>query len=327
MTNKPGNLVLDDLAAELGLSKSTVSRAISGNGRVSDQTRKRVLDYAKAHGYAPNGIASSLARSRTNNIAVVIPTEAFYNEIPFFQECLMGVCEAAAKRDYDVLVATIGETDISVLERIISQRKADGILLTRSLVVDYPADFLKTAQVPFVTIGSSNDESIVQVDTDTAAACRELSSRVFSEKYARVALLLGNLQYIVNKSRYEGFAAALLETGFPKEQTLLYTDIEGGRAVRESCVNAVNAGAEHILCGDDFICAGVVEQLKAIGASRIRVSSFYNSDLLRNLSQVDSVVHVDVRRCGVAAGETLIRLVEKDPVAQKTFVPHSILRY
>ncbi|HMM31072.1 MAG TPA: LacI family DNA-binding transcriptional regulator [Clostridia bacterium] len=325
MTFKQKNLVLDDLAAELGLSKSTVSRAISGNGRVSEETRKRVLDYAELHGYMPNGIASSLARSRTDNIAVVMPTEAFQNEIPFFQGCLMGVCEAAAKRGYDVLVATVGETDVSALKRIISNRKADGILLTRSLVTDYPADFLKNAHVPFVTVGSSSDERIVQVDTDTLAACRDLTLKVLSQTRGRVALIVGNLRYIVNKNRYDGFAAAFLEAKRPLEEALVYTDVDGGKAVREACQSAVEAGAEHILCGDDYICVKAVEQL---GTNRdVHVSSFYNSDPLKNLPQVNFVVDVDVRSYGVLAGETLINLLEREPVPQKTFVPHQILTY
>lgn len=325
MTKKPKKLILDDLAAELGLSKSTVSRAISGNGRVSEETRKRVLACAKLHGYAPNSIASSLARSRTDNIGVVIPTEAFYNEIPFFQECLMGVCEAAAKRNYDVLVATVGENDISVLRRIVANRKADGILLTRSLVVDYPADYLKAARVPFVIVGSSGDEGIVQVDTDTAEACRELTASVLKQGKKRVALILGSLQYIVNRNRLDGFHAALAAEGVG--QTLVYADVEGGKAVREACLNAVNAGAEHILCGDDFICAKVVELLNGLGGTAVRVSSFYNSELLRNLTRVDSVVDVDVRSYGEAAGEALLRLLAGEPVAQKTYVPHRILRF
>ncbi|MEN6338495.1 MAG: LacI family DNA-binding transcriptional regulator, partial [Clostridiaceae bacterium] len=208
MTLKKQNLVLNDLASELGLSKSTVSRAISGNGRVSGETRKRVLEYAESHGFTPNSIASSLARSCTNNIGVVIPSEAFYNEIPFFQECLMGVCEAASKRNYDVLIATIAEGDISVLKRIVSNRKVDGILLTRSLVVDYPADFLKAAHVPFVTVGTSNDPGIVQVDTDTVAACRTLTNQILQFCTTRVALILGSLDYIVNKDRLEGYSLA-----------------------------------------------------------------------------------------------------------------------
>lgn len=321
------NLILDDLAAELGLSKSTVSRAISGTGRIGEKTRERVLACAGKHGYMPNSIASSLARSRTNNICVAIPDEAFYSEVPFFQTCLMGVCEAAAKRNYDVLIATIAEADISGLKRIVSNRKADGILLTRSLVVDYPADYLKSVHVPFVTIGSSSDESIVQVDTDTAAACRELTARLLNKEPSRIALILGSRQYIVNRDRLAGFTAAFEDAQKPLDPSLIFTDIAGGKAVREACQSALAAGASHLLCGDDYICAKAAEQLLSEGRTHTRLSSFYNSDLLRNLPLVDSVIDVDVRGYGLAAGETLIRLLEREPVAHKTFVAHNILHF
>lgn len=327
MTKKKKNLILDDLAGELGLSKSTVSRAISGNGRVSDETRRRVLDYAKTHGYTPNSIASSLARSRTNNIGVVIPSEAFYNEIPFFQVCLMGVCEAASKRNYDVLIAPIAEGDISVLKRIVSNRKVDGVLLTRSLVVDYPADYLKTARVPFVTVGSSSDPAIVQVDTDTVAACRALTAEALKRCSSRAALILGPLEYIVNKDRLDGYRAAFADAGRTVETSLVFSNVTGGKAVKEACQQALAAGAECVLCGDDYICAKVVEQLVADGVSNIRVASFYNSDILRNLPLVNAAVSVDVRSYGVAAAEALIQLLEHEPVEQKTFVPHTILYY
>jgi len=327
MPAKRQNLILDDIASELGLSKSTVSRAISGKGRVSDETRKRVLDYAETHGFTPNSIASSLARARTNNIGVVIPSEAFSNEIPFFQECLMGVCEAAAKRNYDVLVATIAEDDISVLKRIVSNRKVDGILLTRSLVLDYPADFLKTARVPFVTVGSSSDPDIVQVDTDTRTACRDLTRETLQKSKTRIALILGPVTYIVNKDRLDGFTSAFQAAGKSVEDAFICTDVAGGKAVKEAVMQAISAKAGHIICGDDFICAKATEQLSASGVKGVRISSFYNSDVIRDYSLVDSVVNVDVRSYGFAAGETLIKLLENEPVEQKNYVSHSILHY
>ncbi len=320
-------MILDDIASELGLSKSTVSRAISGKGRVGDETRKRVIDYAETHGFTPNSIASSLARSRTNNIGVVIPSEAFSNEIPFFQECLMGVCEAAAKHNYDVLVATIAEGDISVLKRIVSNRKVDGILLTRSLVVDYPADFLKTAHVPFVTVGSSSDSNIVQVDTDTLNACKGLTAETLQKSKTRIALIIGPLEYIVNQDRLDGFTSAFKEAGKPIEDAFIVKGVTGGKAVKDAVMQAVTAKADYILCGDDFICAKAAEQLSASGVNGVRISSFYNSDVIRDYSLVDSVVNVDVRSYGFAAGETLIKLLEHEPVEQKTYVSHNILNY
>ena len=327
MPHERHNLILNDMAAELGLSKSTVSRALSGNGRISDETRRRVVEYAESHGFTPNSIASSLARSQTNNIGVVIPTEAFYSEIPFFHECLMGVCEASIQRDYDVLIAPVGEGNISVLKRIVSRRKVDGILLTRSLVVDYPADYLKAARIPFVTVGSSSDANMIQVDTDTVAACKELTRQVLERNSAKLALILGPLDYIVNQNRLDGFHQALAEAGRAQSGAVVLTGVSGGKNIREACHSVAQSGADYIICGDDFICAKAVEQLREDGRSDIPVSSYYNSDILRNLPLVDLVMSVDVHAYGIASGNLLIDLIENKPVPKKTFVPHIILQY
>lgn len=327
MPHERHNLILDDMAAELGLSKSTVSRALSGNGRISDETRRRVVDYAERHGFTPNSIASSLARSQTNNIGVVIPTEAFYSEIPFFHECLMGVCEASIQRDYDVLITPVGEGNISVLKRIVSRRKVDGILLTRSLVVDYPADYLKAARIPFVTVGSSSDANMVQVDTDTTTACQTLTEQVLERSGQTPALILGPLDYIVNQNRLEGFSLALATAGRALTDATVVSGISGGKNVREACRSVTQSGVDSIICGDDFICAKVIEQLREDGRGDIHVSSFYNSDILRNLPFVDLVVSVDVHAYGIASGNLLIDLIENKPVPKKTFVPHVILQY
>lgn len=323
MTGRKDNLQLEDLAAELGVSKSTVSRALSGKGRIGSETRKRVLAYAEEHGYAPNSIASSLARSKTNNIAVVIPSEAFSNEVPFFQQCLMGVCEAAARRQYDVLVAPVGEADISVLRRIIANRKVDGVLLTRSLVVDYPADFLKDAGIPFVTVGSSDDDSVIQIDTDTVTACRELTRELLETEKDRIALILGNRTYIVNRNRRAGFVSAFADT--QRGKALFFDDVSGGRAVRQAVLAAVEKGAGTIVCGDDFICQKAAEAV--LGLPGVRLASFYNNETLRKLAPVQSAVHVDVRSYGITAGEVLLNLLDGKTVERKTFIPHAILRF
>lgn len=67
------NFTIADIAAELGVSKTTVSRSISGKGRISKDTRERVLRYIKEHNYKPNVIAKGLANSCTYNIGVVMP--------------------------------------------------------------------------------------------------------------------------------------------------------------------------------------------------------------------------------------------------------------
>lgn len=186
MARKHNTLILDDMAKNLGLSKSTVSRAISGNGRVSEQTRRRVIQYAEQHGYAPNSIASSLARSQTNNLGVIMPTEALANEIPFFHECLMGVCEAAAKANYDVLITTVCENDISALKRIVNKRKVDGILLACPPDSNETMRFLHAVQMPFVCICRAEDTPPDReaMRANSAASCETLIGLISGQPVA-----------------------------------------------------------------------------------------------------------------------------------------------
>ncbi len=80
------NLTIGDIAEELGVSKTTVSRAISGKGRIGEKTREKVLRYIKEHDYRPNVIAKGLAQSRTYNIGLVIPGSYHLVELPFFHK-------------------------------------------------------------------------------------------------------------------------------------------------------------------------------------------------------------------------------------------------
>ena len=149
------NITIADVAEALGVSKTTVSRAISGKGRIGRETRERVLAYIEEHDYKPNVIAKGLAQSKTYNICVVMPGEYDVVDLTFFQECLFGIQEIAGSMEYDILLSICRKNDISSLERIIANHKVDGVILMRTFVEDEQIDFLQTKNVPFVTIGSS----------------------------------------------------------------------------------------------------------------------------------------------------------------------------
>lgn len=86
------NITITDIAKELGISKATVSRTISGKGRISTRTKDRVLSYVNEHGYRPNKVAQGLAKSKTYNVGVTLPGDYNLVELLFVQSCLVGIC-------------------------------------------------------------------------------------------------------------------------------------------------------------------------------------------------------------------------------------------
>ena len=180
-TNK--NITIADVAEALGVSKTTVSRAISGKGRIGKETRDRVLAYIEEHDYKPNAIAKGLAQSKTYNICVVMPGNYEIVDWNFFQTCLFGIQEVAEVAGYDILLTTCNMNDISSLERIIANGKVDGVVLMRTFLEDAQIEFLQQKHFPFVTTGSTKYENVAQIDHDhTSITARAFEDNTKIEK-------------------------------------------------------------------------------------------------------------------------------------------------
>lgn len=228
---------IQDVAKELGVSTSTVSRAISGKGRIGKETRERVLKYIEENGYYPNAAAQSLAQSKTNNIAIILPEVDTLVEMPFFHTCMYAVEEMAQANDYDILVVITSGKDPRPLERLILNRKVDGMILTRTYENDCFVPLLLEKKIPFVTIGQTEKEGVVQIDSDNAGACMELTSVLLSKRIGRIAYLGGSMEQMVNKCRYKGYLEAYRQFGKEPESGLICMNLVNkvliGKAVEE----------------------------------------------------------------------------------------------
>ncbi len=298
---------LSDIADELGLSQSTVSRALSGKGRISEDTRRRVTEYIQKTGYRPNSIAKSLAQKKSFNLCALLPEDALNFQMPFFHQCLMGIGTAAVKHDYDVIITTVSERNCEQLKRVISAEKADGYIIMRAVADDPAMALLKSLHLPFVLIGSSDDRDIIQIDADNASASRELTRSVIQDGSIRPALLIGNMSYEVNLSRVRGYSMALREQGM--NAPMIYDGIGSVEDINNALISAVKAGADAIICGDDYICAHVLTSMHS-AEMKMPVAALYGSDMLSLLGTVKTAKLVDARALGSKAAEKLLSIID-----------------
>jgi DNA-binding LacI/PurR family transcriptional regulator len=168
-------ITISDVAEALNVSKTTVSRAISGKGRISEDTRRRVIEYIEENDYKPNVIAKGLAVNKSFNIALVIQGDCNLGDMPFPQNSMQGICEEAALNDYDVILVTTTGNNFSNLERMISNNKVDGVIIGNSIVKDKVVGFLKEKNIPFVFMETSNDRAL------GAFVCRALLEYIRGE--------------------------------------------------------------------------------------------------------------------------------------------------
>ncbi len=320
-------ITIADVAEALGISKTTVSRAISGKGRISAETVKRVKEYIEVNDYKPNVIAKGLAQSKTFNIAMILPADCNLSELPFFQSCMYAVCETAAARDYDVLAVYTMGNETKNLERILINNKIDGVILSRTRVDDELIKEVQKRNIPFVAIGATENEAIVRVDHDHRSACRELTSFILQSCRSRVALIGGNNTHMVTRLRYLGFTDAFKAEDLPLRPDLIYLNAESSESIDDITEDLLLKDAECIVCMDDMICSRVLQKLNKDRVSvpgKVKVASFYNSRLLD--ASVPSVTSLDfdVKKLGETAANVLLDMIDGKKVAPVTLLPYKL---
>ncbi len=307
------NITISDVAEALGVSKTTVSRAISGKGRIGEATRRRVLAYIEKYDYKPNVIAKGLAQSKTFNICVVMPEDYNLSDLPFFQQAIIGIQEIAGRMEYGVLLCIGKENDSSSLERILMNRKVDGVILLRTYLKDIQIELLQSRQIPFVTVGSTDYPNVYQVDHDQRSACRELTGILLMRRMEKIALLGGMESLVVTRNRLQGFLDAFEQTEMKPQEDLICLNLESRASVDGAVDEVMEKGADCILCMDDAICGHVLRKLRQDGRripEDVRLASFYGSSVLENSIPSITSLEFDARELGIEAGKALLDVID-----------------
>lgn len=220
MAGKRDEVTIAEVAEALNISKTTVSRAISGKGRVSEATRARVFDYI---GKGRQDAAAPLRTAQqgpTNNLALVIPKHFMRLDLPFLRKCMGGVWNMAAQRGYDLLLCYAGETDVGQLERQLESHKVDGVILSRTMLHDECVQTLQRHNVPFVAIGRVDDDKVPQVDNDQVGATAEMTRLLLQLGMRRIAYMGGCTNYTVNEDRLRGYLRGFSDCGVQVDQKI-----------------------------------------------------------------------------------------------------------
>ena len=272
-------------------------------------------------------IAKGLAQSRTYNIGLVIPGNYNLVELPFFQNCMLGISKTASMLDYDVLISVVMPDDISRLRRVVINHKVDGVILTRTLVNDASVAYLKEAGIPFVTIGSIEEEAVVQIDNDHRSACKELTEKLLLQGVEKIALIGGSQEYIVNGNRLGGFLEAYKVQGKEPVREHIFLDVEDETEVAQIVEKMAAENVECIIAMDDYLCSCVfntLRQRKIEVPGQMKVVSFYDSSLLANNMPSVTSVQFNVEELGEMTCRTLLKMIEGEEVQIRTLLGYQI---
>ncbi len=207
-----GQITLKDIARELGISPSTVSKALKGHRDISSSTIKSVRELAEKWNYKPDQIALSLKSGLTKTIGVIVPEIVHY----FFSTVISGIEDLAYDSGYHVMFCQSSELyarEVKAVEALLSNR-VDGILVSVSKVTENFDHFRKIQEngIPLVffdRICDDIDTDRVIVDDETGAY--DAVSHLISIGCKRIVHLSGPPNLSIGKSRTDGFRKALRE--------------------------------------------------------------------------------------------------------------------
>ena len=300
-------MTIEQMAEQLGVSKSTVSRALSGKGRIGKETRERVLALAGSEERKNKKMLE-----KTGNIAVVMPTDAYRTGGEYFHECLIGICEEASARDYDIMITDVTGNDYSGVDRLIRKKKIDGVILTRTMEHD------RTIQ----------NLAAIQVDVDNERASEDLTTYLISRGYRRFAIVLDYMEYAVNRNRYDGFCRALYQKGIPYEWSPLEFGITKYGIIQNLVRELMAKRIDCVVCGDDIICTSLLSAFLAEGyriPRDIGIASLYNSSNLSCFSPAVTTVNVKTRRVGRMVCNQLLNALTGKEYQKKSYVDYELL--
>jgi DNA-binding LacI/PurR family transcriptional regulator len=225
---------IGEIARRAGVSRSTVSYALSGKRPVAPATRKRIQDVIDELGYRPNATARALKEGRTRTIGLVIPPAS--NRLTHMQlDFVASVVDAAARADLDVLLSPSGGDHDKSFERLVSESRVDGVILMEIRVEDARVGRLQQARLPFVGIGhTAGDQDMCWIDIDYAGLIRHTVRHLADLGHRKVALVNRSPELVAAGygpalRAAEGFAAATAERGMEGIEIACGDDARSGQ--------------------------------------------------------------------------------------------------
>jgi DNA-binding LacI/PurR family transcriptional regulator len=292
-----------------------VSYVLSGKRQVTEATRQRVLRVIEEVGYRPSAVARSLRHGETRTLGLVVPP--MRHRLSTDQLYFVGaVADAAADHDYDILLSPSGGDREAAFDKLIGERRVDGIVLMETGEHDDRARKLAECQFPFVTIGRTGSDAHAWVDLDYAGLVAEGTRRLHALGHRRVALInrpqeLFDRGYGPAIRAQEGFRRACAELGITGP-SLCCDDLP---AAARRCVErivAVEPGVTAILTINEQALSGVLFALRERGLSvpaDVSVLAVASSRLATTVQPQVSAADVPAEEMGRHAVDTLLRLL------------------
>jgi DNA-binding LacI/PurR family transcriptional regulator len=314
---------IKDLARQAGVSAPTVSRALRGHGRVSDATRRRILQLAQELGYTPSLLARGLVTQRSFCVGLVVTTFAD----PFHSEVAQGVEEEARQHHYSLFLASTGVDPARELEvvRTFQGRQVDGIIVSASRAGNRHAELLQETGIPLVLVNTHvAGDNIYSIAHDDYAGGTLLLHHLLERGRRRIAYVGNERGVQTDVERRRAWRETLAAAGIEATVTAsgpngrLQGGVIAGERVLEAAFAVWGSPPDAIYCYNDTMAIGVMSVLRNHELrvpQDVAVTGFDDIDVAGFLAPPLTTVRQPRRQMGAEAMKVLLALIngEMDP--------------
>lgn len=310
---------IKQLAQQLGLSKSTVSRALNGYADVSPTTRAKVLQKANEIGYRPNATAKRLASGRSGHVGIILPASSHIFISPAFSKVLAGASSVLAKHDYQLVTTTVApfQNEMKVYESFINSGLVDGLFVVRTRINDNRIRLLDERKFPYICHGYLEGFTNEQfVDVDNEKAFYDMTNRQISLGHRHIAFLDGPSEYTLSQARYRGYKKAMAESNLPIHPNwVLNGELSEEQAIKLAKeVLSLAQRPTSILCADDNMALGTIAACSKLGFSPgkdISVCGYGNYELSRYSKPSITSMKYETEKVGEEMAKLILNKLEK----------------
>lgn len=324
---KQHRVSLKDLAAQLGVSIATVSRALRNSHEVGEDLRAKVQKLAKELNYRPNPFAQSLRSEAPKVIGVVVPNLVTH----YYSAVLDGIEDYASKEGYSVIAINSHE-DYLKEERAIDNfinMHVEGIIACLSQdTVDYSHfEEIHKMGIPLVFFARTClPELFSQVVANGAEAAEQATLHLIDTGSKRVAFLGGPNHLDMVRRRKHGYLEALKQRRLPIDRDIIICDKIDFECSREAALKILSSDnrPDAILAFNDIITYAAFDAIKTLGLripEDVAIIGFTDTDASAFVTPKLSSIEDQSHKTGAVACELLMRIIGGDPKIYKEIVP------
>jgi LacI family transcriptional regulator len=313
-------ITIKTIAKELGVSSSTVSKALKDSHEISKETKERIQAYADHYNYKPNHLALQLRNQKTKVIGVILPKIVHH----FFSTVISGIEDGANKKGYNIMVCFSNESYKKEVEtlKVLSNGSVDGIIMSIARETLHNKDYdhfkgIVSEEIPFVLFDRVVDEILCdKVVVDDVGAGYKATKHLLENGRKKIALITTPNHVNVGALRRQGYEKALIEQ-YININTGLIVEIDETKSIKPQIEKVFENDIDGVFAVNEIYAANAMRIAKELGKSvpnDISIIGFTDGLISEYSSPSITTIAQHGFTMGQQAVDLLIQRIENDAI-------------